>query len=97
MSSDKLEKIETTLDGIYSLLLLLNQDKLNEVKNKLLKSGSVKEQVYNMCDETKTAEEMANSLGKGSGYVYSYLSILRREGLVRNIVKDGKQVYQQIF
>jgi len=97
MNSDKLEKIEATLDGIYSLLLLLNQDKLNEVKNSLLKSGSVKERIYEMCDGTKTAEDMAQSLGKKSGYVNSYLSRLRREGLIRNVARDGKQVYQQVF
>lgn len=97
MSSDKLDKIEATLDGIYSLLLLLNQDKLNEVKNNLLKSGSVKEQVYDMCDETKTCAEISKALGKQSSYAGSYLSILRREGLIRNIEKDGKLVYQQIF
>lgn len=97
MSSDKLDKIEATLDGIYSLLLLLNQEKLAELKNNLLKSGSVKEQIYNMCDETKTIEEMAQALDKKGGYVRSYLSRLRREGLIRNIVKDEKQVYQQVF
>lgn len=97
MSQDTLEKIETTLDGIYSLLLLLNQDKLDEVKSKLLKAGSVKEQIYDMCDETKTADDIAQALGKGRTYVGSYISRLRREGLIRNIVRDGKQVYQQIF
>jgi hypothetical protein len=97
MDSDKLEKIEATLDGIFSILLLLNKDKLDNVKKKLLKSGTVKETIYNMCDETKTTEEMAKVLGKDSPYVRSYLSILRREGLIRNVVRDGKQVYQQMF
>lgn len=97
MSSDKLERIQSTLEEIRSLLVLVNQDKLKEVKKNLLKTGSVKERIYNMCDETKTAEEMAQSLGKQSGYVHSYLSILRREGLIRNVVRDDKQVYQQIF
>ena len=97
MSSDTLERIQSTLEEIRSLLVLVNRDKLEEVKKGLLKVGSVKERIYNMCDETKTAEEMAQSLGKQSGYVHSYLSILRREGLARNVVKDGRQVYQQIF
>lgn len=96
-SSEVLERIQSTLEEIRSLIVLVNQDKLKVAKEDLLKAGSIKEKIYNMCDETKTAEEIAQSIGKESGYVHSYLSILRREGLIRNIIKDGKQVYQQIF
>jgi hypothetical protein len=97
MSSDTLESIRAILEEIRSLIVLVNQHELEKVKEKLLKPGSVKEKIYNMCDETKTAEEMAQSLGKETGYVHSYLSILRREGLIRNVTKDGRQVYRQVF
>ena len=97
MSSDVLEKILDAMEEIRSLMVLINQDKLTQIKANLLKTGTVKEMIYNMCDETKTVDEIAQSLGKDNGYVHSYLSILRREGLIRNIVKDGRQVYQQIF
>ena len=97
MSSDTLEKIHDTLEEIRSLIILVNQDKLERIKENLVKPGTIKQQIYDMCDETKTIEEMAQSLDKGGGYVRSYLSWLRREGLVRNVVKDGRQVYQQIF
>lgn len=97
MSSEIFKKIQATLEEIRSLTVLVNQDKLEKVKEKLLKPGSIKEKIYNMCDETKTVEEMAQSIGKQSGYVHSYLSILRREGLIRNVVKDGRQVYRQVF
>ena len=97
MSEDIMEKINNTLEEIKSLILLLNQDKLRAVKDQLLKSGTVKEKIYNMCDETKTVEEMAKSLGKGTGYVHSNLSRLRREGLIQNSTKNNRQVYRQIF
>ena len=97
MSSDALENIQGILEEIRSLIVLINQDKLEKVKEKLLKPGSIKEKIYNMCDETKTAEEIAQSLGKEVNYVRSYLSILRREGLIRNVKKDGKLVYRQVF
>jgi len=97
MSSDTLESICGILEEIRSLIVLANQDKLEKVKEKLLKTGSVKEKIYDMCDETKTAEEMANFLGKDVKYVHSYLSILRREGLIRNTTRDGRQVYRQVF
>jgi len=97
MSSDMLEKVQGILEEIRSLIVLINQDKLKKIKENLVKPGTVKEKIYNMCNETKTAEEIAQYLGKSSEYVHSYLSILRREGLIRNIVKDNRQVYQQIF
>jgi hypothetical protein len=97
MSNDTVEMIYSTLEEIKSLIKLVNQDKLQAVKDKLLKPGTVKERVYNMCDETKTIEEMAQALSKGEGYVRSYLSILRREGLIQNVIKDNRQVYRQTF
>jgi len=97
MSSDTLERIQSTLEEIRSLIVLVNQDKLKKVKENLVKAGSIKESIYNMCDETKTIGEMAQSLGKENSYVRSYLSILRREGLIRNVVKEERQVYQQVF
>ena len=97
MSSDTLKRIQDTLEEIRSLMVLINQDRLKQIKDTLLKPGTIKERIYNMCDETKTIDEMAQLLGKGRGYVRSYLSILRREGLIRNVVEDGKQVYKQIF
>jgi len=97
VSSNTLERIQGTLEEIRSLIVLVNQDKLKRVKDTMLKPGTVKEKIYNMCNETMTVEEMAQSLGKGSGYVHSYLTILRREGFIRNAVKDGRQVYRQVF
>lgn len=97
MSSDALERIRDTLEEIRSLIVLINRDKLKQIKESLLKPGTVKDTIYNMCDETKTIEEMTRSLSKGRSYVRSYLSILRKEGLIRNVIKDGRKVYQQIF
>jgi len=97
MSSDVLEKILDTIEEMRSLMILINQDKLTQIKASLLKTGTVKETIYNMCDETKTVDEIAQALGKDNSYVHSYLSILRREGLIRNVVKNGRQVYQQTF
>ena len=95
--TSEMEKIQSILEEIRSLIVLVNQDRLRQVKEELIREGTIKEQIYNMCDETKTVEEMAQALGKDNSYVHSYLSILRREGLIRNVVKDSRQVYRQIF
>ncbi|MEM1577360.1 MAG: hypothetical protein QXT98_07610 [Archaeoglobaceae archaeon] len=94
---DLLKKIQRTLEEIKAILTLTNQDKLAEVKKALLKEGSVKLQVYNLCDGTKTTQDIAQALQKSVEYVNSYLSILRREGLIRTVEKEGKLVHEQIF
>lgn len=92
-----LENIRLRLDELQSLFILANEDKLRAAKERLLPSGSIKERIYNMCDRTKTAADMAQEIEKGTGYVYSYLSTLRREGLIRNVEIEGEQVYEQVF
>jgi len=67
------------------------------VKRKLLPPESIKERIYNLCDGTKTAKEIAEIIGKDTNYVHSYLSILRREGLIRTIERDRRIVYEQII
>jgi hypothetical protein len=92
-----LNSMRQTLEEIKAILTLTNQDKLAEVKKTLLKEGTVKLQIYELCDGTKTTQDLAQAIQKSTDYVNSYLSILRREGLIRTVEKEGKQVHEQIF
>lgn len=94
---EMLRRIQMTLDEIRAILVLTNQDKLEETKKRLLKEGSVKFQIYNLCDGTNATMDIANAIQKDTNYVNSYLSILRREGLIRTVDKEGKQVHEQVF
>ena len=94
---DILDSMSRTLEEIKAILVLTNQEKLGQVKKDLLKEGSVKLQVYELCDGTKTTKDIATALQKDVSYVSSYLTILRREGLVRIVENEGKQVHEQIF
>lgn len=92
-----LDSVRRTLEEIKAILVLTNQDKIKETKKQLLKEGSIKQQIYNMCDGTRTTKDVATAIQKELGYINSYLSILRREGLVRTVEKEGKQVHEQVF
>ena len=92
-----LEMMQHTLNDIKSILVLLNQDKLAEAKKKILKEGSVKLQIYELCDGTRTLQDIALGIKKSTDYVSSYLTILRREGLIRTLERGGRQVHEQIF
>jgi transcription initiation factor IIE alpha subunit len=93
---DLLKKMQKTLEEIKAVLILTNQDKLADIKKSLLKENSVKSQVYRLCDGTKTTQDIAQALQKSTDYVNSYLSILRREGLIKTIEKEGRQVHEYI-
>lgn len=96
-ASDALKNIETALEDIRALITLAFQDKLMEKKKELLKEGSVKKDVYELCDGTRTKDDLARKLKKSTDYVSSYLTILRREGLIHTVEKEGRQVYEQVF
>ena len=99
--TDDLEKVlkdmQSTLDEIKAILILTNQNKLEEAKKRLLPENSVKKKVYDLCDGTKTAIEIARAMNKEVNYIHAFLSILRRQGLIRSIEREGKVFYEQIF
>lgn len=92
-----LEENKSILEEIRAILALANQDRLEEMKKQLLPKDSVKKKIYDLCDGTKTTTEIAQAIGKDNPYVNSYLSILRREGFIRSVEKEGRQVHEQIF
>ena len=94
---DLLRKIQGTLTDIRAILALTNEDKLSLVKKKLLPDSSMKLQVYNMCDGTRTTQDIANALQKPEPSIRAAIGNLRNEGLVRSFDRDGKQVHEQIF
>ena len=96
-SEQYLRAIQSILEEIRSIFVLANQDKLEEIKKRLLPKNSVKEQIYNLCDGTKSTKDIAKVVQKDSAYIRSYLSRLRREGLIRTIERGGKTIHEQII
>lgn len=92
-----LKGILRSVEEIKSLFVLANQEKLADAKKTLLKEGTIKLQIYNLCDGTKTSQDLAQTIQKSAEYVGSYISILRREGFIRTVEKEGKQVHEQVF
>ena len=92
-----LKKILRAIEEQKSLFVLANQETLNKVKQGLLKEGTVKSQIYDLCDGTRNTQDITQVIKKTSEYVGAYISTLRREGLIKTVEKDGKQVHEQIF
>jgi hypothetical protein len=97
MSEDTFKEIKTLLEDIKALLLLTNQDKLEDMKKKMLKSDSIESQVYELCDGENTSQDIANKIQKSAEYTGAVISKLRRKGLVRTIEREGNKVHEQRF
>jgi hypothetical protein len=97
MTGDPLDDIKTILEDIKSILLLTNQEKLEDVKIKLLKPGSMESQIFELCDGVNTTQDIANKVQKSPEYTGAVLSTLRRKGLVRTIERNGNKVHEQRF
>ena len=97
MSEETFKEIKTLLEDIKSLLLFTNQDKLEDMKKKLLKAGSIESQVYELCDGVNTTQDIANKIQKSLEYTRAVISTLRLKGLVRTIEREGKKVHEQRF
>jgi DNA-binding transcriptional ArsR family regulator len=95
-ASDAFKNIQTAVEDIRALITLAFHDKLVE-KKELLREGSVKKDIYELCDGTRTREEIGRALKKSADYVSSCLTRLRREGLIHAVEKEGKEVYEQVF
>jgi DNA-binding transcriptional ArsR family regulator len=95
--SDTLKSVQGTVEDIRAILVLAFQDKLIEKKKELLREGSVKKHIYELCDGARSREEIARALKKSADYVSSYLTRLRREGLIHAVEKEGQEVYEQVF
>ena len=96
MPDDKLDEIKTLIEDIKGLLLLTNQDKLDEMKKRLLKPGTVESQVNDLCDGA-TTQDIATKIQKSPEYAGAVISTLRRKGLVRTVERDGNRVHEQRF
>lgn len=97
MSEDKLDEIKNVLEDIKELLVLTNQEKIEEVKKKLVRHGSAEEKVYRLCDGTKTTNDIADKIQKTNDYTRAVISSLREKGLIKTVEKNNKQTHEQRF
>lgn len=90
------DEVKTLLEDIKALLLISNQDKIDEMKKKLLKAGSIESQVYELCDG-ETTQVIAGKIQKSLENTGAVISTLRRKGLVRTVDRNGNKVHEQRF
>ena len=97
MTEDNMESIKRLIEDIKGLYILANQDKLDEIKKKLLKPGSVESQVYELCDGINTVRDIVTKLQKSQENIGAVISSLRRKGLIRTFERNGVKISEQVY
>ena len=92
-----MNEIKSLLEDIKGLLILTNQETLEKCKKDLLASGSIEENVYNLCNGKNEIADIAKKVGKDEKNVRAIISNIRRKGLIKSLQQDGKYVHLQIF
>lgn len=94
---DYLKEIKQSLDDIKAILLLANQDRIQTAKANLLKSGSIEQQVYDLCDGQNTNQTIAETLKKPEKNIRAVISSLRQKGLIKTLDRNSQKVHEQIL
>ena len=67
------------------------------MKKNLIKTGSIEEQIYELCNGENSSEDISKVINKPNEYTGAVVSTLRRKGLIKTVQKSGKKVHEQIF
>lgn len=90
-----LEEISAKLDRAISLLTLTQKREIEEFKDKIIGRSSIRKEIYDLCDGTKTVQEIAKMVGKSIPHVSNILSILAQAGLVISKDMGRKRYYER--
>lgn len=97
MPDENLIEIKNLLEDIKGILQLTNQEKIEESKRKIMRSGSMEETVYKLCDGVNTTADIMASIQKDQKYTNTVLGNLRQKGLIKTVEKGDKKVHEQRF
>ena len=92
-----LEEISAKLDKLISLFELSIKHELEEFKAKIIGKSKLKNNVYLLCDGTKTVRDIARHIDKSIQHVSMILSDLEKAGLVKANVSGRKKYFIRIF
>lgn len=90
--SKRLESLDANLKLWLNLFKLVNAEKIEEMKQKILKHD-LRRQIYELCDGTLTVGQMAEKIGKKPPHVTYHLNILTSAGLLSYRVEGREKHY----
>ena len=92
-----LEEISVKLDRVIHLLTLAQKHDLEEYKVKIIGKSSIRKEIFNICDGTKTVQDIAKMVGKSIPHVSNILSFLAQAGLVISKDVGRKKYYDKVI
>jgi hypothetical protein len=95
--NNNLEEISAKLDKLVSLFEISRKQELEEFKKKKLGKSQIKKQVYELCDGTRTVNDIARFVDKSIQHISIILSDLEKAGLVVSKTVGRRKYYIRTF
>jgi len=92
-----LEEISYKLDRLISMYEFSQQHELERLKQEELGRSTIRREVYDLCDGTKTVRDIARRTEKSIQQVSMVLSTLEEAGLVKSRKVGRKKYYIRIL
>lgn len=90
----RLEEISSKLSTLISLAKLSQKQAIQVMMKRLSK---VEQDVYSLCDGTRTVSDISKTLGKSIQQISMYLNKLEEEGLVVSTKKGKRKYYEGVI
>ena len=92
MVDDTIKGVKSLWEDAKSLQHAANGERLNKIKEDLLKKGSMEEQVYDLCDGTNTISDITRNLNKPLNNIRVAMTNLLRKGIISYLEYDGEKI-----
>lgn len=91
-----LAEISTKIDILISLYEFSQKHELENYKENVLGRSTIKREIYNLCDGTKTVTDIAQRLEKSMPHISMMLSELEESKLIKANVSGRKKYFIRI-
>lgn len=92
-----LEEISAKFDKVISLLEFSKKRELEKFKEEVIGRSMIRKEIYNLCDGTKTVQDLAERLEKSLPHISKELATLEQAGLLMVKEVGRKRYYEKVI
>jgi DNA-binding transcriptional ArsR family regulator len=97
-ANKNLEEISAKLDRLIFLYEFSQKRKLKKFKEDVIGRSNIRKEIYNLCDGTKTVNELSKLIRKSLPHTSKELAVLEEAGIITSKDVGGrKKYYVKVF
>jgi DNA-binding transcriptional ArsR family regulator len=91
-----LHRIEDRLQQMVEILRISHKENIDSVQKKVLTGSTLRKNIYDLCDGTRSVGEIARMLGKSIQQISNNIATLQGAGLIREVRKGKEKCYTKV-